>query len=107
MQRGRSGVHWLRGHGRRTRRGHVSDVAPPLDTTDVVCLLALGALALQVLCASPFDADDPAHLAFAVFAHGQSALAQAVAVSTRGARSFTLLYWSWPASSSLIANARS
>ena len=67
---------------------HVSDVAPPLDTTDVVCLLALGALALQVLCASPFDADDPAHLAFAVFAHDWSALAQAVAVSTRGARSF-------------------
>ena len=70
---------------------HVSDVAPPLDTTDVVCLLALGALALQVLCASPFDADDPAHLAFAVFAHDWSALAQAVAVSTRGARSFASL----------------
>ena len=70
---------------------HVSDVAPPLDTTDVVCLLALCALALQVLCASPFDADDPAHLAFAVFAHDWSALAQAVAVSTRGARSFASL----------------
>ena len=27
--------------------GHVSDVAPPLDTTDVVCLLALGALAYK------------------------------------------------------------
>ena len=67
---------------------HVSDVAPPLDSTDIICLLALGALALQVLCASPFDADDPAHLAFAVFAHDWSALAQAVAVSTRGARSF-------------------
>ena len=67
---------------------HVSDVAPPLDSTDVICLLALGALALQVLCASPFDPDDPAHLAFAVFAHDWSALAQAVAVSTRGARSF-------------------
>ena len=38
------------------------------------------------------DADDPAHLAFAVFAHDwRSALAQAVAVSTRGARSFASL----------------
>lgn len=62
--------------------------AQPLDATDAVCLLALGALALQILCASPFDADDPAHAAFAVFAHDWSGLAQSCAVAGRGAPSF-------------------
>ena len=68
---------------------------PPLAPSQLACVAALAAVSLQLLKATPFDVDDPSHVALGLVAGDAVAVAQVSAVVGLGAPSLATALVAW------------
>ena len=81
------------------------DAPAPLAVSQVACAGALGLVSLQVARASPFDVDDPAHVALSHVALDAVALAEVAACLGFGAPSASTFLVAWTLGLLWLCNA--
>ena len=81
------------------------DAPAPLAASQVACAGALGLVSLQVARASPFDVDDPAHVALSHVALDAVALAEVAACLGFGAPSASTFLVAWTLGLLWLCNA--